>query len=351
MGSMVDAQLSRLVRLLPVLPVLTVVVLSSCALPPLAPTPQQSALHAQQRAALTSLTAKQERLYRVAAPLLVNNAVLCKTNARPLLGFTAKNQYSYSADMMDAAKELLGLDERLQVMSVLAGSGAARAGIQRGDILQSVQEQAMPQGPNAESEAARQLAAVVRNAAELQITVLRDGKPQRLQVPLTLACAYSIDVGNADFVNAYSDGRRILVTRGMLDYLQSDAELSALLAKEIAHNTLRHAQALQIKATVAAVIDKLLLLKPDLTGLAGSAGIKAMPAAMEIEADRLALYMLARAGYSPAVAATTWQHLAQNSAPNSYTALHPWTDERLALLQATAEEIRQKQIAKKPLTP
>ena len=349
MGSVVDSQLSRLVRLLPVL--LTAAMLASCALPPLSPSPQQSALHLQQRAALASLTAKQERLYRVAAPLLVNNAVLCKSNARPLLGFTAKNQYSYSADMMDAAKELLGLDDRLQVMSVLAGSGAARVGIQRGDILQSIQEQALPQGPNAESDAARQLAAVVRNATELQITVLRDGKPSRLQVPLTLACAYSIDLGNADFVNAYSDGRRILVTRGMLDYLQSDAELAALLAKEIAHNTLRHAQTLQIKGTVAAVIDKLLPLKPDLTGLAGSAGIKTMPAAMDIEADRLALYMLARAGYSPAMAITTWQHLAQNSAPNSYTAFHPWTDERLALLQATTEEIRQKQLAKKPLVP
>lgn len=349
MGSVVDSQLSRLVRLLPVL--LTAAMLASCALPPLSPSPQQSALHLQQLAALASLTAKQERLYRVAAPLLVNNAVLCKSNARPLLGFTAKNQYSYSADMMDAAKELLGLDDRLQVMSVLAGSGAARVGIQRGDILQSIQEQALPQGPNAESDAARQLAAVVRNATELQITVLRDGKPSRLQVPLTLACAYSIDLGNADFVNAYSDGRRILVTRGMLDYLQSDAELAALLAKEIAHNTLRHAQTLQIKGTVAAVIDKLLPLKPDLTGLAGSAGIKTMPAAMDIEADRLALYMLARAGYSPAMAITTWQHLAQNSAPNSYTAFHPWTDERLALLQATTEEIRQKQLAKKPLVP
>jgi len=349
MGSMVDAQLSRLVRLLPVM--LSVALLVSCALPSLPPSPQQSALHAQQRAALSSLTNRQDRLYRVAAPLLVNNAVLCKTNARPLLGFTAKNQFSYSADMMDMAKELLGLDERLQVMSVLSGSGAARAGIQRGDILQTVQEQAMPQGPNAESEAARKLAGVVKNASELQITVLRDGKPVRLQVPLTMACAYSIDLGNADFVNAYSDGRRILVTRGMLDYLQSDAELAALLAKEIAHNTLRHAQSLQIKATVAAVIDKLLPLKPDLTGLAGSAGIKTMPAQMDSEADRLSLYMLARAGYSPAIAATTWQHLAQNSAPNSYTALHPWTDERLALLQATTEEIRQKQLAKKPLVP
>ena len=186
MGSMVDAQLSRLVRLLPVM--LSVALLVSCALPSLPPSPQQSALHAQQRAALSSLTNRQDRLYRVAAPLLVNNAVLCKTNARPLLGFTAKNQFSYSADMMDMAKELLGLDERLQVMSVLSGSGAARAGIQRGDILQTVQEQAMPQGPNAESEAARKLAGVVKNASELQITVLRDGKPVRLQVPLTMAC-------------------------------------------------------------------------------------------------------------------------------------------------------------------
>lgn len=349
MGGMVDAKLSRLGRLLPVL--LSVALLASCALPPVSSPPEQSALPAQQRAALSSLTSRQDRLYRVAAPLLVNNAVLCKTNARPLLGFTAKNQYSYSADMMDAAKQLLGLDERLQVMSVLAGSGAARAGIQRGDILLSVQEQAMPEGPNAETEAARQLAVVVQNAAELPITLLRNGKTLRLQVPLTLACAYSIDLGNADFVNAYSDGRRILVTRGMLDYLHSDAELAALLAKEIAHSTLRHAQVLQIKATVAAIIDKLLLLKPDLTGLSGSAGIKTMPPQMDIEADRLALYMLARAGYSPAIAATTWQHLAQNTASNSYTTLHPWTDERLALLQATAEQIRQKQLAKKPLMP
>jgi len=349
MGSRIEVQSLRLLRLLPLF--LAIAVLASCSLP-LSPTsPQQTALRTQQRTALASLTARQERVYRVAAPLLVNNAVLCKSNARPLLGFTAKNQYSYSAEMVDAAKELLGLDERLQVMSVLAGSGAARAGIRRGDILQTVQEQNLPQGPNAESEAARQLAAVVRNATELQITVQRDDKPLRLQVPLTLACAYSIDIGHADLVNAYDDGRRILVTRGILDYLQSDAELAVLLAQEIAHNTLRHAQALQMKGTLAAVIDKLLPLKPDLTGLAGSAGIKIMPAAMDMEADRLALYMLARAGYSPAIAATTWQHLAQNTAPNSYTALHPWTDERLALLQATTEEIRQKQLSKKPLVP
>jgi len=76
--------------------------------------------------ALQSLVAQQDRLYRVAAPLLVNNTELCKGNARNLLGFTAKNKYSYSADLAPAAQKMLGLQEHLQVMGVLAGSGAAR---------------------------------------------------------------------------------------------------------------------------------------------------------------------------------------------------------------------------------
>ena len=50
---------------------------------------------------LASHVARQERLYRIAAPLLVKNALLCRTNSRALLGFTAKNRMSYSADMVD----------------------------------------------------------------------------------------------------------------------------------------------------------------------------------------------------------------------------------------------------------
>ena len=43
-----------------------------------------------------------------------------------LLGFTAKSKYSFSDELSEAAQQLYGMDDRLQVMGVLAGSGAAR---------------------------------------------------------------------------------------------------------------------------------------------------------------------------------------------------------------------------------
>jgi len=95
-----------------------------------APTPQQVMLR--------DIVAQQDRLYRVAAPLLVNNTELCKGNARNLLGFTAKNRFSFSDELGEAAQQLYGMDDRLQVMGVLAGSGAARAGIRVGDKLSMV---------------------------------------------------------------------------------------------------------------------------------------------------------------------------------------------------------------------
>src|SRR5690606_10805463 len=56
-----------------------------------------------QQNTLQQLVSQQDRLYRVAAPLMVHNAELCKDNARNLLGFTAKNRYSYSAELTGAA--------------------------------------------------------------------------------------------------------------------------------------------------------------------------------------------------------------------------------------------------------
>lgn len=308
----------------------------------------------QQQATLTTLVAQQDRLYRVAAPILVNNVGLCKNHARKLLGFTAKNQYSYSSELTKMAKSVLMLDERLQVMRVLQGSGAARAGVQRGDILLSVQNQPLPIGPTAETEAARLLANLVSKVESVDLLVLRGGKPVSTTLPLTRACAFSVDVGNANHVNAYSDGRRILVTRGLLNHLQTDAELATILAREMAHNILQHQQAEQMTATLSNVIDRLLPLKPDTEDFAGSAGIKTMPAKLDQDADRLALSMLARAGYDITAAVPGLQKLARDfpeTLTNSYTALHPMTNERLALLQATVAEIRQKQAGGKVPQP
>jgi hypothetical protein len=68
---------------------------------------------------LSQMVALQDRLYRIAGPLLINNADLCRTQARNLLGFTAKNKYSYTGEFVDAAHAVLNYGDRLEVASVL----------------------------------------------------------------------------------------------------------------------------------------------------------------------------------------------------------------------------------------
>lgn len=333
---------------------LAALLLGGCAsLPGGSPAPSAPMTPSAAESQLDLLLERQNRVYRLISPLVTRNAALCKTSARPLLGFTAKNKYSYPAELRTAAESRLRLGDALQIMQVLEGSGAMRAGLRRGDQLQAIEGQPLPIGPRAEAEAARLVGPLMKSSTELDVKVLRDGSPQVFKVPLTTACAFTVDIGNAAHVNAYADGRRIMVTGGMLDAL-SDAELAVILAREMAHNVQRHARTMQTSATVAGVIDALLQPRPDLSGFAGSAGIRPMDAKLDQEADLLALYLLARAGQDTTAAPATLERLAQRypaSVANSYTALHPWTEERAALMRAALTQIRQKQAANKPLVP
>jgi hypothetical protein len=302
---------------------------------------------------LRAITVQQDRLYRIAAPLLVNNTPLCKGNVRNLIGFSAKTKYSYSEDYVGAATAL-GLEERLQVTGVLNNSGAARAGVKRGDILTSVQDQPMPQGPNAERQAASVLGPLVGSRSNVKLGLSRNGSPLTLNVPLTQACGFGIELGNVDSVNAYSDGRRVLVTRGMLTFARNDTEVAYVLAKELAHNALGHPTRQQMNATIGGIIDNMTRVTPDTGMLSGTAGVKAMPQELDASADTLALYMLVRAGYSIDGAAAFWQRLADQypaTVLNGYTAIHPATAYRIAAMRKAASEIKAKQGTKQTLMP
>jgi len=316
-------------------------------------TPGSTVSRSESEAEFDRLIARQDRVYRVIAPLIVKNAVLCKTAARPLLGFTAKNRYSFPAELRDAAVARLGKGDELRVVQVLDGSGAQRAGVQRGDALLSIAGKTLPLGPQAETDTARLLAPLLKQTTEVDVQVLRNEAPITLKVALTTACAYTVDIGNAPHVNAYSDGRRIMVTAGLLAEV-SDQELAVILAREIAHNIQLHATTMQTRATMASIIDTLLPPKPDLSGFAGSAGLKTMDEKLDQEADRIALYMLARAGFNPTVAVDTLERLARRypaTVLNSYTALHPWTEDRKRQMVDTIAEIRKRQASKKSLVP
>lgn len=334
--------------------------LTACAVPPqqpAQPTPVIGGVPAPgttQQQALRAMAEAQSRLDRVTGPLLVHNAPLCKSHAYKLLGFSAKNRYSYSAELADTVQQTFGYGERLQVTNVLTNSGAERVGVLRGDILIAAENKEIAPGENAERQAAAVLGPLVRGRSLVKLTVERNGAPMSMVVPLTQSCGFSVDLGNADHVNAYADGRRIVITRGLLNFTQSEQELAYVIAREMAHNILGHAASQRMGATMGGIIDNLIRVTPDLDTMTGRSGVTPYPATLDADADRLGLYLAARAGYNVDTASSFWKRLTERypaSVANGYTAIHPDNNARLAALEKTTAEIRAKQAAKRPLLP
>ena len=323
-------------------------------LPPVEEAPVLTPRMAAEAEALTKMAVMQDRLYRVAAPLLINNAELCKSQARNLLGFTAKNRHSYPGDYNEAAHIAFGMGERLQVTGVLAGSGAAHAGLRRGDRLVSAGAKPLPSGPNASTLAGAVFGPLVTAHPTLPMGVERDGSAKQLTIPVTRACGFGIELGNADNVNSYADGTRVMVTRGMLNFTHDDDELAYLLARGMAHNILGHAATQRNGSTIGSIIDNLVGVRPDTSMLIGSGGIKPMPQELDAAADRLAVYLLARANYNVNDVAPFVKRLAAAypaTVLNGYAANHPATAFRVAAIEKAAADVKAKQAAKKPLLP
>ena len=366
--------MTRIIGLHPAVPAIAItamaLLLSACSTPgptrpapevvqtqpetPVDTTPVLTPRMAAAAESLTKMAALQDRLYRVAAPLLINNAELCKSQARNLLGFTAKNRYSYPGEFNEAAHVAFGMGDRLQVTGVLAGSGAARAGLKRGDGLIAAGGKPLPTGANASTLAGAVFGPLVSTQANIDMKIERDDKNRQLTVPVTRACGFGIELGNADNINSYADGSRVMVTRGMMRFAQNDEELAVLMSKAMAHNILGHAASQRNGGTIGSIIDNLMRVNPDTSMLIGSGGIKAAPQEIDAAADNLSLYLLARAGYNIENAAPFWKRLAAThpvTVLNGYVANHPATPFRLAAIERSVAEIKAKQAAKKPLTP
>lgn len=120
---------------------------------------------------------------------------------------------------------------------------------------------------------------------------------------------YQFLVVDSPQVNAFAlPGGYIYITRGILAYLNSEAELAAVLGHEIGHVTARHSVQ-QISAATAANVGAsvLQILVPQMRNSTGDLLINVLGGSIlsgygrehELEADRLGAEYLARTGYDP----------------------------------------------------
>lgn len=117
---------------------------------------------------------------------------------------------------------------------------------------------------------------------------------------------YRFTVLDSQEVNAFAlPGGYIYITRGLLAYLNSEAELAAVLGHEIGHVTARHAVRQQSAATATGILASVIAATTgvngagDLLNTLGTALVRGYGREHELESDRLGAEYLARTGYDP----------------------------------------------------
>lgn len=177
--------------------------------------------------------------------------------------------------------------------------------------------------------------------------------------------SYRFTVLDSPEVNAFAlPGGYIYITRGIIAYLNSEAELAAVLGHELGHVTARHgvrqasaAQGADLLVNILGAVSPAMRSAgaQNVTGLLGGALLSGYGREHELEADRIGAEYLARAGYDPqamirVVGVLKSQELfdaevarQEGREPRAYHGLfasHPDNDTRLKEVIAAAEKFR-----------
>ena len=117
---------------------------------------------------------------------------------------------------------------------------------------------------------------------------------------------WKFTIVDTDDVNAFAtQGGYVYISRGILPYMQNEAQLAAVLGHEIGHITAKHLQAQKKKSTLAGLASAATAIftgipaLADLTNVAGAAIISGYGREAELEADHLGAEYIAKAGYDP----------------------------------------------------
>lgn len=140
-------------------------------------------------------------------------------------------------------------------------------------------------------------------------------------------------IDDPGFTAVVNRSANVYVSRGLLALLQSEAELAAVLGHEIAHHLSGHSRKTETEALSSLSRSEQLASRiggrdsRELTLTFTHAMVKGRVREQELEADRLSIEYLTRAGYDPADAIQVLQMLAQLTGAGEPTASSPLDNE------------------------
>jgi hypothetical protein len=286
----------------------------------------------QREFAVQSFYERLDRLSAIGFRLLTANEPLCRQRGRVHKSLCLTTDYFNkrdSKDWLDSLGKMWGVGENTIVVTGVSADGpAAKAGVQRGDVIQAADGKPFElSGKRVNvTQALEELSA----KGPVALKLLRAGNALSVTIPAPLdVCDSRLVVVVGDVVNAYADGKNVIATYGIMNLFQKDEDLAVVLGHELAHNVLGHTR----------------------KDASGKTINTATPEA-ESEADAVGLYFAARAGFDIKNAPNVWRRMAaQNPANIKGGPAHPSSASRFVDLEAVKNEILQRQAAGLPLIP
>ena len=295
------------------------------------------------RAGLAALRAQDLRVATIGWRLATANVPLCR-DISPQAGIVVYDLAQYAPEARADARSLFALGGPATVAAVVPRSAAATAGLEAGDTIEAIDGVALPtQSVRTQPSfdgVDRTYVAIERAAARGPVTlaIRRGGVTRTIRFTPDRGCTSFVQLVPERSRNANADGRTVTITTAVADATRDDDELAIVIAHELAHNILRHRVRLDEEKVSRGLF-------------AGLGRNGAALRASEDEADRVGLYLAARAGYDPAAGARFWERFGRATDPVIGDGTHPGWRTRVAALRATAAEIVAKRAAGRPIVP
>ena len=276
-----------------------------------------------------ALRALEARVAAVAWRLTTANTELCPHKG-PQTGLTLHDARQYAPETRADAERYFNLTDAPSVMAVAPGSAADRAGARPGDAIvelngQSLRGAGPVTGPASYAGVERSLALIdaALKRGPAMITLARGAEELRGPMQPVIGCDYEVQLIPSPRLEASANGRVVSVTTALARYAATDDDLALVVGHEMAHNVLRHRE-----------------------NRRGSSRSR------ERAADRVGLYLTARAGYDISRAAEFWRRFGDDNWRARLGVLtHPSPTARSRAVAAAAEEIARKRAAGDPLVP
>jgi len=196
---------------------------------------------------IRTLAAEETRLASVGYRISAANSRTCSAPTM-MSGLIVHDLTQYPAAARLAVSRAFSLREGVGVVGIVRGSGAERAGLRIDDEIieiggRSVEDPAAWTRRTPSYDRVDRFNAMMSASTQAGATVLlvrRQGQLLRLSLSGQPGCGGSVKFVDSSSVNAWSDGRHVVLNAGIVAMARSDDEIAFVIAHEMAHNILGH---------------------------------------------------------------------------------------------------------------